>query len=109
MSSLDTQLMHSHGAWTTRTPRALELLAPVLSSVVKERRLAPYGGPWRVAFLDEHGSSAFLENFIASTSIFVCENPSYEGPTVDALATGTDEGRGRLRKATGRCLPTVDP
>jgi hypothetical protein len=48
-----------------------------------------------------------LENCIASTSIFVL--PSYKGPTVDALAPTTDEGRGRLRKATGRCLPTFDP
>ena len=37
------------------------------------------------------------------------EISSYEGPTVDALAARTDEGRGRLREATGRCLPTLDP
>jgi len=28
---------------------------------------------------------------------------------VDALAPRTDEGRGRLRKATGSCLPSFDP
>ena len=33
-----------------------------------------------------------LENCIASTSIFVL--PSYKEPTVDALASTTDEGRG---------------
>ena len=36
-----------------------------------------------------------LENCIASTSIFVL--PSYKEPTVDALASTTDEGRGWLR------------
>ena len=35
--------------------------------------------------------------------------PSYKEPTVDALAPRTDEGRGRLRKATGSCLPSVNP
>ncbi len=38
-----------------------------------------------------------FENCIASTSIFVL--PSYKEPTVDALASTTDEGRVRLRKA----------
>ncbi len=33
-----------------------------------------------------------LDNCIASTSIFVL--PSYKEPTVDALASTTDEGRG---------------
>ena len=35
--------------------------------------------------------------------------PSYKEPTVDALAPRTDEGRGRLRKATGSCLPSDNP
>ena len=48
-----------------------------------------------------------LENCIASTSIFVL--PSYKEPTVDALASTTDEGRVRLRKASGSCLESVDP
>jgi hypothetical protein len=48
-----------------------------------------------------------LENCIASTSIF--ELPSYKEPTVDALASTTDEGRGWLRKATGSCLTSFDP
>jgi hypothetical protein len=51
--------------------------------------------------------SALLENYIASTSIFVL--PSYKEPTVDALASDTDEGRGWLRKATGSCRPSFDP
>ena len=46
-----------------------------------------------------------LENCIASTSIFVL--PSYKEPTVDALASTTDEGRVRLRKATVSCLESV--
>ncbi len=50
---------------------------------------------------------ALLENCIASTSIFVL--PSYKEPTVDALASDTDEGRGWLRKATGSCRPSFDP
>jgi hypothetical protein len=46
-----------------------------------------------------------LENCIASTSIFVL--PSYKEPTVDALASTTDEGRVWLRKATVSCLESV--
>ena len=48
-----------------------------------------------------------LENCIASTSIFVL--PSYKEPTVDALASTTDERRVWLRKATGSCLESFDP
>ena len=48
-----------------------------------------------------------FENCIASTSIFVL--PSYKEPTVDALASTTDEGRVWLRKATGSCRESVDP
>jgi hypothetical protein len=54
-----------------------------------------------------HGPLELLENYIASTSIFVL--PSYKEPTVDALASDTDEGRGWLRKATGSCRPSIDP
>src|SRR5690349_19323536 len=56
-----------------------------------------------------HGRTTLapLENCIASTSIFVL--PSYKEPTVDALASTTDEGRVRLRKATGSCLESFDP
>ncbi len=35
--------------------------------------------------------------------------PSYKEPTVDALATTTEEGRGWLRKATVSRLPGYDP
>jgi hypothetical protein len=39
-----------------------------------------------------------FENCIASTkSQSILYNPSYKGLTVDALALGADEGRGRLR------------
>ena len=31
------------------------------------------------------------------------------GHMVDALASGADEGRGRLRYASGSCQPSVDP
>ena len=50
MPSLDTQLMHSSGAWTVRTSETLEHLVPVLSSVVKVR-CAPrtHGGLSRVS------------------------------------------------------------
>ena len=48
-----------------------------------------------------------FENCIASTSIFVL--PSYKEPTVDALASTTDEGRVWLRKATGSRLEGFDP
>jgi hypothetical protein len=40
-------------------------------------------------------AQTLFENCIASTSIFVL--PSYKGPTVDALASTTDEGRVWLR------------
>ena len=53
------------------------------------------------------GCVVFFDILIASTSIF--DIPSYEVPTVDALATRTDEGRGWLRKATGSRLPGFDP
>jgi hypothetical protein len=46
-----------------------------------------------------------FENYIASTSIFVL--PSYKEPTVDALASTTDEGRVWLRKATVSCLKAL--
>jgi hypothetical protein len=34
---------------------------------------------------------------------------SDEGRMVDALASRADEGRGRLRYASGSCQPSVDP
>ena len=52
-------------------------------------------------------AQTLFENCIASTSIFVL--PSYKGPTVDALASTTDEGRVWLRKATVSCLESLDP
>jgi hypothetical protein len=52
-----------------------------------------------------HRGRTTLENCIASTSIFVL--PSYKEPTVDALASTTDEGRVWLRKATVSCLESV--
>jgi hypothetical protein len=66
----------------------------------------------------DHWSHAALENCRASTSIYLLrsryvnrrnELPSYKEPTVDALAPDADEGRGRLRKATGSCLSSFDP
>src|SRR6266508_5414118 len=53
-----------------------------------------------------------FENCRASTSIKERSEellPSYEEPTVDALAPDADEGRGWLRKATGSCRPSFDP
>ena len=44
------------------------------------------------------GSTTLFENCIASTrSQSILFNPSYKGLTVDALALGAEEGRGRLR------------
>ena len=37
------------------------------------------------------------------------QSSSYEGHTVNALALENDEGRGRLRKASGSCLANLDP
>ena len=47
-----------------------------------------------------------LENSIASASIY---KSSYKGLTVDALASGADEGRVWLRKASGSCRESYDP
>jgi hypothetical protein len=38
-----------------------------------------------------------------------CVFVSVLGRMVDALASGADEGRGRLRYASGSCQPSVDP
>ena len=65
-------------------------------AVQSSRRLLPAGSTHQP-----------LENCIASTSIFVL--PSYKEPTVDALASTTDERRVWLRKATGSCLESFDP
>jgi hypothetical protein len=51
--------------------------------------------PPRASRVPRHPSVTLLENCKASTSIFVL--PSYEEPTVNALASTTDEGRVRLR------------
>jgi hypothetical protein len=52
-------------------------------------------------------SSTILENSIASASINY--ESSYKGLTVDALAPGADEGRVRLRKASGSRQEGWDP
>jgi hypothetical protein len=51
--------------------------------------------------------ATILENSIASASINY--ESSYEGLTVDALAPGADEGRVRLRKASGSRQEGWDP
>ena len=43
----------------------------------------------------------FVANFLLCVSV--------SGRMVDALASGADEGRGRLRYASGSCQPSVDP
>jgi hypothetical protein len=82
---------------------------PFLSSVLRERPSLQLEAPPARPSVDTPASSStkLLENYIASTSIFVL--PSYKEPTVDALASDTDEGRGWLRKATGSCRPSFDP
>ena len=58
----------------------------------------------------EPGCLRLFENCIASTrsqSILLCT--SYYWLTVDALALGADEGRGRLRYAPVSCQASVDP
>src|SRR3546814_15425216 len=80
------------------------------SSFVAKGKARPVGtGSLHVSL--EHRPTAvsneLLENCIASTSIFVL--PSYNKPTVDALAPSTDEGREWLRKAEGSRLLGPDP
>ncbi len=52
------------------------------------------------------GCCVLFENCTVDASIFVVS--VYER-TVDALAPGADEGRGRLRYASGSCQPSCDP
>src|SRR5207253_2847907 len=84
-------------SWCTGCPLFRSLDAPFCAS----------GLPASAASLAEIDARRLLENCIASTSIFVL--PSYKEPTVDALASTTDERRGWLRKATGSCRPSIDP
>jgi hypothetical protein len=57
------------------------------------------------------GVRSCFENCIVDASIFcsivLCS--SFLGHTVDALASGADEGRGSLRYAPGSWQPSVDP
>jgi hypothetical protein len=53
------------------------------------------------------GSGVFLFVLVFFLWFFVFV--SVEGRMVDALASGADEGRGRLRYASGSCQPSVDP
>ncbi len=52
------------------------------------------------------GCCVLFENCTVDASIFVVS--VYER-TVDVLAPGADEGRGRLRYASGSCQPSCDP
>ena len=52
------------------------------------------------------GGVFVLCNF-CKTLVFVFV--SVKGRMVDALASRADEGRGRLRYASGSCQPSVDP
>jgi hypothetical protein len=49
----------------------------------------------------------FVQFFSKYSLVFVFV--SDEGRMVDALASRADEGRGRLRYASGSCQPSVDP
>jgi hypothetical protein len=50
-----------------------------------------------------------FENCIVNASILFLLCSSFLGHTVDALASGADEGRGSLRYAPGSWQPSVDP
>ena len=53
---------------------------------------------WKAHRTRLHESHRHLENCIASTNCFGFNTvQATKGPTVDALALGADEGRGRLR------------
>jgi hypothetical protein len=58
-------------------------------------------------FSFEGATLEHLENSIASASIY--KKSSEQGLTVDALAPGAEEGRVRLRKASGSCRESIDP
>ena len=50
-----------------------------------------------------------FENCIASTKVkSILYNPSYKGLMVDALASGAEEGRGRLRKVSMSCQASIE-
>ena len=57
--------------------------------------------------LDVFWVDAYTEYIIASLSL--CLWSSYKGQTVDALAPRGDEGRGRLRYASGSRQTGLDP
>jgi hypothetical protein len=88
-----------------------------LCSVFWVHHVAPpvlLAGCWCVLPALLLGLGLFLENSIASTSIFLfvlcvfCFS-SYEEPTVDALAPRADEGRGYAAISHGELLPSFDP
>jgi hypothetical protein len=53
------------------------------------------------------GACLFVQFFPKMLLVFVFV--SVLGRMVDALASGADEGRGRLRYASGSCQPSMDP
>jgi hypothetical protein len=55
------------------------------------------------------GVRSCFENCIVNASILFLLCSSFLGHTVDALASGADEGRGSLRYAPGSWQPSVDP
>ena len=68
----------------------------------------PLGYDLEAVVAYRHGET--FENCIASTKVKVfLFYPSYKGLTVDALALGAEEGRGRLRKASVSCQASFDP
>ena len=82
----------------------------VFSSVLRESIPLDARTVHLVGDAARRGSLRTTEQARASSNInFERVFPSYKEPTVDALAPRTDEGRGRLRKATGSCLPSFDP
>jgi hypothetical protein len=120
-----TSLFRFEGAATQPPPPASRPMSGAAVRVIPPGRAAPLRVVTVARRSADRGVELFessvpltrprpsLENCRASTSIFernsASELPSYEEPTVDALAPDADEGRGWLRKATGSCRPSFDP
>jgi hypothetical protein len=117
----ETQLHRVDGMGTTGPPKSTDVNCSVLREL---HRPSPSGTPARMPLVATPALVAHIpggtrpaaprplrtaERARASRKRVQGEIPSYEEPTVDALAPDADEGRGWLRKATGSCRPSFDP
>ena len=103
-------LFSREGVRNTVYHRFSDFFAEFRKEHTKEMGLAPFpctskGTPKQPTL----SVARLFENCIASTKVkSILYNPSYKGLMVDALASGADEGRGRLRKASMSCQASFE-